>query len=103
MNTIEFSYNWNKKLDCDYFTTLRLSDRFSIGEEVIITLKGIYKSRAIIVDKKETKLHKLNSFICGLDTGYNEEQTKAIIQKMYPKVFDWSSQKIYLYLIRKKK
>lgn len=99
MNTIEFSHNWNNKLDCTYFTTLRLSDRFQPCEWLIVMFKNAIKGRAVVLDKKALKISSLNGWICGLDTGYGTPETIKILEKMYPgKINDNTT--IYLYLLR---
>lgn len=98
-NSLEFSFNWNNKLDCKYFTTLRLSGRFEVGNWVDIWLKHIYKGRGVVVDKRQLKVSQLNQFICGLDTGYSVQETIGILSKMYPEKIALNTS-IYLYLIR---
>lgn len=97
-----FSCNWNKKLDCDYFTTLRLSDRFKINDEVEIVIKGESKGLGTIVNKTSCKLNELDVFTCALDTGYGVAETQNVIRRMYPNT-DWEKQPIYRYLIKKQK
>lgn len=100
IRTLDFSYNWNHKLDCDYFTTLRLSDRFQVGEWLLCFLKNASKGRGLVVDKKRLTVGQLNPWVCGLDTGYTVEETKAILKRMHPgKIDDLAT--IYLYLLRK--
>lgn len=99
-NTLDFSHNWNRKLDCDYFTTLRISGRFTVGEWVFIYLKSNHLGRGLIVDKKKLTISQLNTFICGLDTGYGVEETKRILATMYKGRINEQST-IYLYLVRR--
>ena len=103
MQRIDFSYNWNKKLDCNAFTTLRLSPRFQVGEEVEVFLNSARRAgRYRIAGKKELKLDTLNDYHAYVDTGYNAEECKNILRKMYKnKVQDWNAQPIYFYLIVK--
>ena len=99
--SLEFSENWNGgKLDNKAFTTLRLSARFQIGQEVDIYLKKQKKGTAIVIDKKELRLHQINEYIAYLDTGYNAKECQALIKKMYGKdVSNWESQPLYFYLL----
>ena len=100
LRTLEFSYNWNQKLCCDYFTTLRLSGRFEVGEWVLLFLKNAAYGRGIVVGRKVLTVGQLNAWVCGIDTGYTIEETKAILSRMHPgKITDTTT--IYLYLIRK--
>ena len=104
MKTIPFSYNWNNKLDCKAFTTLRLNNSYEVGDEVEIFLKSQTKGIGIIVGKKVLKLKDINEFIARIDTGYSAEECKKLIQTMYKKsVIDWENKLLYLYLIVKKK
>lgn len=100
MNTIEFSYNWNSKLNCKYFTTLRLSNRLAVGEWVLVYEKNKCLGLHKVEDKKQLAVKNLNPWICGIDTGYTVEETKRILERMYPgKIFEETV--IYWYLIRK--
>lgn len=86
-NTIKFSTNWNNKLDCNYFTTIRLmSKKFEVAKVYNVELKNKEHSRAIILNICYTMLDNLNDFNCYLDTGYSVEETKNIFKKMYPNV-----------------
>lgn len=99
-NHINFSYNWNNKLDCKAFTTLRLSGRFNVGDEVVINLNHLFVSEAVIIGKKTLLLQDLNDYIAYLDTGYNKDECKKILMRMYPEA-DLTKQKIHFYLIKK--
>ncbi|MFM9952384.1 MAG: hypothetical protein ACKV1O_30925 [Saprospiraceae bacterium] len=98
---LEFSYNWNNKLDCTYFTTLRLSGRFKEGDVVEIWEKKLFKGEGRIVKKRAIMLKDITDVAAYLDTGYNAEETRNIIKKMYPKITNWDAQTIYYYLIHK--
>lgn len=97
---LEFSHNWNKKLDCDYFTTLRLSNRFQVGEWVAVYEKKRFRGPHLILEKRGMKISQLNPWICGLDTGYTVPETVEILKRMYPGQIEESTE-IFLYLLRK--
>ena len=99
---LTFSTNWNKKLDCDYFTTLRLSGRMNVGDLVEVTAKG-YNFLAEVVEKKQITLDMIDNFIAFVDTGYNAEETQKIIRTMYKDITDWNVRPVYRYLLGKKK
>jgi hypothetical protein len=102
MNIINFSYNWNNKLDCKAFTTLRLSDKYNISDIVEIHLKNKLLFKAEVIDKKYLKLDKINHFIAYIDTGYNYQECIDILKKMYKnKNINWETQIIYFYLLKK--
>lgn len=105
MKKLGFSYNWNNKLDCSAFTTIRLSGRFDIGDtvEVTETVKKQKVSRGLAncLGKKRFKLDDLNEFMAQLDTGYDVQECKNIIKRMYKNV-DWTKAYLYFYLFKYK-
>lgn len=85
---INFSYNWNNKLNCKAFTTIRLrnANKYQIGKEYNILLKKQLLKSAIIEDIKTIYYNQINEFIARVDTGYSAEETKNILKKMYSKI-----------------
>jgi hypothetical protein len=87
MEELRFSYNWNRKLYCRCFTSIRLRNdkRFFAGAE----FKGFndqekkYIGIIKVLDLKVLKLNQINEYIARLDTGYNAEECKGILRKMY--------------------
>jgi hypothetical protein len=86
--TISFSFNWNNKLECNYFTTIRLRNetKYIIDKVYVISLKKVEKFEARIIKIKHFKLSDLNDYVAGLDTGYSLVESVSIINKMYPNV-----------------
>jgi len=87
---IRFSYNWNGKIDCRCFTTIRLynPEKYKKGAVHQVTLKtkgGWVKcpGKAEIIETKKIYGKDLNEFICRLDTGYSVEETKKVLSSMY--------------------
>ena len=110
MDTTKFSTNWNKKLNCDYFTTLRLKnpEKYKVGARHKIKLqeRGVLRDYGIaeIIDVKNIRLHQLNTFICGLDTGYSVDETKQLLHTMYKNIVeDVNKADFNLVLYRKEK
>lgn len=98
---LDFSSNWNGKLDCTCFTSLRLSGRFEVGDVVEVWHKKTVKGAATVIDKKRLiNIDQINDWIAYLDTGYNAEQCRDIIRKMYAAIKDWDTQPIYYYLFK---
>ena len=88
-HTIDFSYNWNNKLNSMYFTTLRLYNpvKYAVGKRHHVRLKTkdgwiTCYGYAVIQDVRKVLGSELNDFI-SLDTGYSLEETKNILSKMY--------------------
>ena len=82
---IRFSFNWNNKLNNKAFTTLRLHNpgKYKPGQRYQIELNGQPKGIATLQEKRTLKIADLNNFICFLDTGYNRNETIAILKRMY--------------------
>jgi hypothetical protein len=103
MEDLFFSYNWNNKLDCKAFTTIRLFNpgKHVVGVKYRVMLKRTEnKGVGVIRSVKPFLLEQLNPYISYLDTGYPVEECRNIILKMYPKI-DFTTKKLALILIVK--
>ena len=101
MRNLKFSYNWNRKLDCNAFTTLRLArpGYYAEGQDYYVKLKEQDRGLATLQRIKTLRLAQLNDFIAYLDTGYGLDQTIDIIKKMYKNQnINWETQELYLML-----
>lgn len=108
MDTLNFSVNWNKKLDCDTFSTIRLWN-VAIhyeGKEVEIYDKGVfparYKGKGKYAIVSRFKLHQLKPANAMLDTGYGLEETLKIIRTMYHKKVQDVDKADFAYIIVQK-
>lgn len=82
--TLSFSFNWNRKLDNNCFSTLRLTARFEVGDEIeIIRPKNEGVFRGIVRTKQRYAIAQLDDSICYLDTGYDRETTLKILANIY--------------------
>jgi len=100
--TIDFSHNWNKKLGCDAFTTLRLRQYGVVGDVLTLTQQFKPFGTATIIAVKVLKLSDINDYIAYLDTGYNAEECKQILMDMYKQSqINWTTQKIYFHLLKR--
>lgn len=105
LKRLAFSHDWNKKLNCDNFTTIRISDRFKIGDKIEIFFKTESLGPAEIIGRKEIFIDDINEFIARIDTGYSAKETIKIIETMYPQIIGKrrEQRKIFMYLITKNK
>lgn len=101
-HSITFSTNWNKKLDCQAFTTFRVHNpaKYAQGIECDIILKGEVIAKAVIIGVRTLKLEQINEFIAYLDTGYSVKDFKKIVRTMY-KGKDVNSMKFDFVLLKK--
>lgn len=96
MNRLKFSTNWNNKLDCKVFTTIRLfNDKYLQGSEHEILLKNKegkveingtryqLKGRAIVRLSYKIPVGKLSQGVCLIDTGYSFVQVRKMLSTMY--------------------
>lgn len=102
MKDLNFSYNWNGKLDNDFFTTIRISDYYNVNDEVFLLLKKTAFDTGKVMLKIETKIDKLTDLVSYLDTGYDRNTTIQLLKKMYSGITDWTNQKIFIYGISRK-
>ena len=100
MDEIRFSNNWNNKLDCNAFTTIRIaSKKYVVGHEYeIITPTKRFTGKVIQI--KNFWLHNMNDYIAYLDTGYNTKDCTDILRRMYQTV-DFQKTPLSLILIVK--
>lgn len=100
MHETDFSYNWNGKLDCGSFTTLRLSSsKYKIGEIHKISLKKKFIKNAIIAEVKELNIESINEFIARIDTGLSRQECIDMIKVMYKNSnIDWTTKRMVLVL-----
>lgn len=109
LKAVHFSYNWNNKLSCNYFTTIRRKNpiKYKIGEKYDITYgegaKLHVKFRAEIVEIRNIRFKDINPFIAGLDTGYSLQETKNILHKMYKLKMDFKEDFFSFILFKKLK
>jgi len=98
---LRFSTNWNHKLNCDSFTTLRLdSSKYQVGSTYKVMFKGYLKDVKVL-DKKTLLLENITDWIAYLDTGYNREECIKIIKKMYSShSIDWNTKKLQFLLLK---
>ncbi|MDP3914357.1 MAG: hypothetical protein Q8R96_11560 [Bacteroidota bacterium] len=108
MERLNFSTNWNKKLDCDTFSTIRLwnPEKHHEGREVDIYDKTTnpprFKGRGKYELVSKFKLHQLKPAAAMLDTGYSLEETLTTLRTMYFKTIPDLENQPFAYIIVKK-
>lgn len=83
MKKLKFIKNWNNKLNCDFFTTIRYWDNISVDDVVEVELEGKYIFSAKCLSKKHFHLDALPEMTCYTDFGANKENFIKFINKMY--------------------
>lgn len=108
METLEFATNWNHKLDCDYFTTIRLQNpkKYAKGNEFQVLLhsgkKQVIKGVVEVIEVRNVFLTGLDDYTCMLDTGYNAVETQKLIKTIYKnKSINWDRQLLSVIMLKK--
>jgi len=98
---LDFSTNWNEKLNCKFFTTLRLmnTEKYFYGAKFNVFLKGKFLKSVEVESVRSITIDEINVFIAGLDTGYSVKETQDILRKMYSKA-NWETQRLHLVLLK---
>jgi len=79
---MRFSHNWNNKLDCAVFSTIRKASAWAVthyskylGHVFDIVLHGDKRSEATLIGMKSSPLRDVPDEILWLDTGYPSRQS----------------------------
>jgi hypothetical protein len=87
LDNLNFSYNWNNKLQCKAYTTLRLfGNKYHVGKRFNVTLNNQPMHVAEVIEIKKIRLQDINEYIAHIDTGYSTIECRDIITRMYRSV-----------------
>jgi hypothetical protein len=101
-NRINFNENWNGKLLCNCFTTIRLfDDKYRLGGIYDIALKGKISGPAEIVFLKEINLSQITTAMAYVDIGYSATQAKEMLKQFYQTIPEIENAK-FLYIVLKR-
>ena len=104
MPSINFEKNYNNKLHCVCFTSLRLHNdyNYSVGLNYTIMLKRKNFGVAKLIEKRVLRLDQLNEFIAHIDAGVPLKELISMIKSFYTKKsIDWNTQQLDLLLFEK--
>lgn len=76
---LPFQKNWNSKLNCDIFTTIR-SYPLAVGQEVEVQLKGQTQYIAVCLGSQQIGLSEIPDYVISTDTGYPAEKGREILR-----------------------
>jgi hypothetical protein len=102
MNKISFSKNWNNKLSCDVFTTIRQDLPYlRVNELFIIDDKSntVKAFKATIIKKVLCEIGKIPDYTAYLDTAHDSEYVKKLLFKLYKDLSD--SSKVAILLLKR--
>lgn len=82
---LSFSKDWNKKLNADYYTTIRLPNKkYTPGNELQVYCKDRYIYNAKVLYSQEVMINKLTEYMTLIDAGMCKSDFQAMMLKMYP-------------------
>lgn len=82
--TTRFSKNWNNKLDCEFFTTVRYwSNQYRQGDLHDIELNGQYVKTCKVLGLITCKLEEIGPLVTYPDAGLSPEDFREMMRKMY--------------------
>jgi hypothetical protein len=91
MDIIKFSTNWNHKLSCNVFTTIRpASQKYKKGNQYLIeaNIKDFEQFKAECLFIFKFKIYDIPELCYYLDTGYSKVESIQILSKLYPSNFE---------------
>lgn len=96
MQKLKFSKNWNNKLGCEYFTTIRLhNDHLKRNEQREVELKGLVIGTIEIYDRITLTLAEIPNTTTTIDAGLIRPDFIGMMKKMYSKYnLNWETQKL---------
>ncbi len=101
MEQIRFSTNWNNKLECLHYSTMRIgSFKYHVGKDYDIVLQKEHLHIAQIKEIRIRMLWEFDDIDFYLDTGYNKEDSIKMFLEMYPKN-DFSKDRIFMILLKR--
>ena len=85
MDEINFNENYNNKLNCTYYTTIRKkSKNYIIGNVYQVKLKNEPLNKSILVGIRyiDININNINDFYIELDTGMNYDDSNELFEKL---------------------
>jgi hypothetical protein len=104
--TITFTYNWNGKLCCKCFTTIRLKNdyKYQVNSSYKIMLNKDDIGTGVIRSIIDFKMSHLTIYMALLDMAYPVEQCKEVLLTMYKnRNINWDTQLLSFILIEQPK
>lgn len=87
-DSIRFQRNWNNKLNCEYFTSIRIkAAKYQPGKilKMFLHQNGVYRNMGSVkvVEAKPLRLHQLSRSMTLLDAGLEVDKFKEMLWFMY--------------------
>lgn len=101
---IKFQRNWNNKLSCNYFTTIRLPvEDYKIDNILRLMLhdNGVYREMgyAKVIEAKPIRSYQINDWMAFLDAGMSADKLREMLYFMYKDKVDDFEKTEFVYMI----
>lgn len=94
MKRIRFSQNWNGKLNCDYFTTVRPASYDYKKDEIREIQNPTGKNfRVKILKKEEKTIEELTEKECFIDAALSKKEFVELMESFYKNKKFWKGKK----------
>ncbi|MGV8094491.1 MAG: hypothetical protein AB2L24_21770 [Mangrovibacterium sp.] len=109
MDSIKFKKNWNNKLNCDFFTSIRMAGpKYKEGNILNLLLQkgGINQQlgHVRVYSARPLRIHQITEFMARLDSGLSVDELKNELYYMYKEtVPDINQAHFFLILFQKVK
>lgn len=102
---INFSKNWNNKLNCFFFTTIRpVSEKYKSGERFDIRINDVFYCYADLIEIKTLTISQITERNYNiLDSGLNASEFYDLMSKFYSKKKWWKERETTLQTLFLKK
>lgn len=86
MLTIKFRENFNNKLNCTYFTTIRecIPSKYHVGAIYKIYVGSLYLKKAVLLKATIVTLNQLDDVFLYMDSGCDRSQFMSVFRDFYP-------------------
>jgi hypothetical protein len=78
-----FNKNWNNKLLCDCFGTIRVDDTYELHQEREIRYRNDVIGVAKVVALRSFPYSQLTNIVCFVDAGHDLRYMQTVFQKMH--------------------
>ena len=102
--SIKFQRNWNNKLSCNYFTTIRLpQENYKVDNTLKLLLheNGIFRDMGFVkvIEAKPIRAYQINDWMAYLDAGMSADKMREMLYYMYKDKVDDFEKTEFVYMI----
>ena len=104
---LKFMHNWNNKLNCDYYTTIRLiqngNDKYWRKNDILdVYIKETFLHNAEIIDIMKCDLKSIPNYLLLTDSKMNQKQFIEFCSKVYKLTAEQLVNEVFIILLIKK-